>query len=116
MQIILGSLLGDGCIEGPAGTRRMFIAEAAERERYVWWKYERLAALADEPPTRRDGHVSFRTIVHPIFDDVVELPRTRVTKLLTALGRSVWRTDELSHAPMRLSEPHHDDDRALIRE
>ena len=116
VQIILGSLLGDARIEGGAGARRLSISEAAPRERYVWWKYERLAALADEPPMTRDGRVSFRTIAHPLFDEVIALPRRRVAGLLTALGRSVRRTDELSHGPVRISDLRQDEQCDLIRE
>jgi len=116
VQIILGSLLGDARIEGGAGARRLSISEAAPRERYVWWKYERLAALADEPPMTRDGRVSFSTIAHPLFDEVIALPRTRLAGLLTALGRSVRRTDELSHGPVRISDLRQDEQCDLIRE
>jgi hypothetical protein len=116
MQLILGSLLGDARIEGEVGDRRLWISEATDRAGYVWWKYDRLAQLADEPPTSRDGVVSFSTIAHPIFDDVSGLPRERLAKLLTALGRSVRRTDELSNDALRLSEPGSPEPSDLIRE
>ena len=116
MQLILGSLLGGARIEGEVGDRRLCIAEATHRAGYVWWKYERLAQFADEPPISLDGHVSFSTIAHPIFDDVIGLPRERLAALLTPLGRSVRRTDELSDDALRLGEPADEEPSDLIRE
>ena len=96
MQIILGSLLGDACLQGDRGARRMQISEVVERADYVWWKYEHLAALADEAPTVAGARIGFRTISHPIFDDLTPLlahRRARITRLLSPLGIAVWMTD-----------------------
>jgi hypothetical protein len=101
VQIILGSLLGGARIEGDVGLRRLTVAHRPERERYVWWKYERLVSLAEDPPRSLDGSIGFRTIAHPIFDDlapffVVEGRRQRarvVRELLAPLGLAVWMTD-----------------------
>jgi len=106
-QIILGSLLGDGRIEGEPGARWMSFTERADRAGYVRWKYEHLAQLAAEPPRARDGHVSFSTIAHPLFDDLVALfagQHLRVEALLTSLGRAVWRTDLCRMTDGRVSE------------
>jgi len=96
MQIILGSLLGDACLEGERGARRMQISEVAERADYVWWKYEHLATFADQAPVVAGTRIGFRTIAHPIFDDLVPLlarRRGRLTRLLSPLGIAVWMTD-----------------------
>jgi hypothetical protein len=96
MQIILGSLLGDACLEGKRGARRMHINEVAERADYVWWKYERLATFADEAPAIVGARIGFRTIAHPIFDDLEPLlarRRIRLRRLLSPLGIAVWMTD-----------------------
>ncbi|MDQ6873187.1 MAG: hypothetical protein M3037_14480, partial [Gemmatimonadota bacterium] len=47
-QVILGSLLGDARIIGGPFERRLHIAHARTRASYVWWKYDRLGALAGE--------------------------------------------------------------------
>jgi hypothetical protein len=100
MQIILGSLLGDARIQGTPGERRMRVAHRADRAAYVWWKYERLMAVAERPPERNGGLVGFRTIAHPLFDDLAPLfaghgrRRSRVVReLLAPLGLAVWMTD-----------------------
>ena len=96
MQIILGSLLGDGGLEGRRGERRMRVSERVARADYVWWKYERLAALADEAPAIDGARIGFRTIPHPIFDDLAPLlayRRARIARLLSPLGIAVWMTD-----------------------
>ena len=96
MQIILGSLLGDARLEGDRGARRMQITEVLERADYVWWKYEHLATFADEAPAVAGTHIGFRTIAHPIFDDLEPLlarRRIRLTRLLSPLGIAVWMAD-----------------------
>jgi len=98
VQVILGSLLGDARLEGPAGERRVRIAHRAERAEYVWWKYDRLGALAAHPPEQTADRLEFRTIVHPIFDDIAPYfvgpdPRCQVRELLAPLGLAVWMTD-----------------------
>lgn len=96
MQIILGSLLGDASLEGARGVRRMHLSEVAERADYVWWKYEHLATFADEAPAVVGTRIGFRTISHPIFDDLMPLlahRRARITRLLSPLGIAVWMAD-----------------------
>lgn len=92
LQIILGSLLGEARIEGAAGDRRLHIAHSFERVDYVRWKYERLMQLADTSPSRVGDRLAFRTIAHPIFDDLT-MPRSRIRDLLRPLGLAVWMAD-----------------------
>lgn len=100
VQIILGSLLGDARLEGPAGDRRMRVAHRVDRAAYVWWKYERLVTLAEIAPERSGGLIGFHTIAHPLFDDLAPLfasrraRRSRIVRdLLAPLGLAVWMTD-----------------------
>jgi hypothetical protein len=97
VQVILGSLLGDGRLEGRAGERRLRIAHHADRAEYVWWKYERLGVFAAHAPLLRGERLEFRTIAHPVFDDLAPLfagpDRKRVRELLAPLGLAVWMTD-----------------------
>ena len=96
MQIILGSLLGHGCLEGERGERRLHLSEGEERSDYVWWKYERLTPFADEAPAITGARIGFRTIPHPIFDDLAPLlayRRARIARLLSPLGIAGWMTD-----------------------
>ena len=92
-QVILGSLLGDGRIIGGPFERRLAIAHQLSRASYVRWKYERLGALAAEPPAERDGRLSFTSIAHPLFDDLSTLSRKRLVELIAPLGLAVWMTD-----------------------
>ncbi len=96
VQIILGSLLGGARIEGRRGERRLRVDAAVERAGYVLWKYERLGPLSDRAPIAHGERIGFRTIAHPLFDDLVPLlpARRRVlVRLLTPLGLAVWLTD-----------------------
>jgi hypothetical protein len=97
VQVILGSLLGDGRLEGSDGERRLRITHHSDRAEYVWWKYERLGIFAAHPPVRRGELLEFHTIAHPVFDDLAPLfigdDRRRVRELLAPLGLAVWMTD-----------------------
>jgi len=97
VQVILGSLLGDGRLEGSEGERRLRITHHCDRAEYVWWKYERLAAFAAHAPLLRGDRLEFHTIAHPVFDDLAPLfagsDRRRVRELLAPLGLAVWMTD-----------------------
>jgi hypothetical protein len=92
-QVIIGSLLGDARIVGGPFERRLSIAHHSARAAYVWWKYDRLGALAAEAPVARDGRLGFTTIAHPFFDDLATLPRRRLVELIAPLGLAVWMTD-----------------------
>lgn len=92
-QVILGSILGDGRIVGGPFERRLAIAHHRTRASYVWWKYDRLAALAGDAPAERDDRLSFTTIAHPLFDDLATLSRKRLLELIAPLGLAVWMTD-----------------------
>ena len=106
LQVILGSLLGDASLEGIPGTRRMRVTHGIDRFAYARWKYDRLGAFADEPVWHGEAAVGFRTIAHPLFDDLAPLfyrgARCRGTKRvrrqivlqhLTPLGLAVWMAD-----------------------
>ena len=100
VQLILGSLRGDARSEGPDGGRYMTVSHRRERADYVRWKYERLGALAAHAPIEYGERVGFRTIAHPLFDDLAPLFRMRragrgrvVKDLLTPLGLAVWMSD-----------------------
>jgi LAGLIDADG DNA endonuclease family protein len=119
IQVILGSLLGSAALEGRPGARRLVIAHDAARADYVWWKYERLALIADAPPSQDGDRIGFRTIAHPIFDELACLLARRdgdlsvrpggtrviaedaareeaaatIRALLRPLGLAVWMAD-----------------------
>jgi hypothetical protein len=95
LQIILGSLMADSRLMGAPRERYVTFAQPIERAAYLWWKYDRLAVFAESPPITRGRRIGFRTIVHPLFDDLVpHLARPRATgHLLTHLGLAIWMTD-----------------------
>jgi hypothetical protein len=91
VQVILGSLLGDGRLEGASGERRLYITHHEDRAEYVWWKYERLGVFAAHTPLARADRLEFRTIAHPVFDDLRAAVREARTvgvrrELLAPLG------------------------------
>jgi hypothetical protein len=96
LQIILGSLMGEARVLGPRRERYMTFEQPLERAEYLWWKYEHLAVFAGSPPITRGRRIGFRTIVHPLFDDLVPLlarPRGIGSHHLTHLGLAIWMTD-----------------------
>jgi len=93
VQIILGSLLGGAHIEGAPGERCLRVAHEIGRASYVWWKYERLGALAADAPCIAEDGLSFMTIAHPVFDDLAPLSHKRIRQLLAPLGLAVWMSD-----------------------
>jgi hypothetical protein len=97
VQVILGSLLGDGRLDGAPGERLLRIVHHQKRAEYVWWKYERLGVFAAHAPVLRGDVLEFHTIAHPVFDDLAPLfeatDRRRVRELLAPLGLAVWMTD-----------------------
>ena len=107
LQVIVGSLLGDGRLTGPAGARRLTIAH--RRDAYARWKHDRLGAFAAASPVNSDGLTSFTTITHPLFDDLKELDQAGLLGLAGPLGIAVWLSDlgrlELRADPPRATPP-----------
>ena len=100
VQVLLGSLLGDGRLLGLPRERRMRVAHRAARQDYVMWKYERLGPFAAAAPTEYEGDlVGFETVSHPLFDDLARLFANRfarhdvIERLLRPLGLAVWLSD-----------------------
>lgn len=92
LQIIVGSLLGDGRLTGRVGHRQLAIAH--ERHGYARWKYDHLGPLAASWPVRLNGLTQFTTIAHPLFDELAEFDRARLLGLTGPLGLAVWLTDK----------------------
>lgn len=99
LQVILGSLLGDGRIVGAPGQRRLRLAHS--RAAYARWKYDRLGPLAAAAPIERDGLTRFETIAHPLFDDLAWRGRAELLALTGPLGLAVWLSD-LGRIELRL--------------
>lgn len=99
LQVIVGSLLGDGHLVGRAGRRQLYVAH--QRHGYARWKYERLGPLAAGWPLRVAELTQFTTIPHPVFDDLACLDRTGLLGLTGPLGLAVWLTD-LGRIELRL--------------
>jgi hypothetical protein len=49
-SLILGTLLGDGCLEKRYANTRLRIDHAVAQKDYVFWKYSILGAFATQPP------------------------------------------------------------------
>lgn len=93
LQVIIGSLLGDGQVEGRAGLRHLRVNHSRERESYVRWKYERLGAFASSPPRAVETRLELISVPHPVFDDLARLDRAALIELLGPLGLAVWLAD-----------------------
>ena len=104
VQVILGSLLGDGTLYGQPGERRLSIIHSTGRLAYASWKRDRLGSLASSPLQTDGDLVWFETIAHPLLDDLARLcergadgvdriSRERVVPWLAPLGLAVWMSD-----------------------
>jgi hypothetical protein len=102
LQVILGCLLGDATLVGPAGSRRMRVVHAGERAPYAAWKLARLGPLVADPLAAEGDRVWFETVAHPLFDDlapffyvgaVKRVRREAVLERLAPLGLAVWMSD-----------------------
>ena len=99
LQVIVGSLLGDGRLTGPSGARHLSVAHRLDG--YARWKHDRLGAFAAASPVRTEGLTSFATIAHPLFDDLAHLDRAALLGLAGPLGIAVWLAD-LGRLELRL--------------
>jgi hypothetical protein len=81
-HLLIGSLLGDGCLRFPGRSHHanLTVEHGEEQKEYVWYKYERLREWVLTPPrnvvrtyhkdrTRSLGSWRFSTITHPVFTD-----------------------------------------------
>lgn len=68
-QLLLGSLLGDGCVKARAGNRNFIFVEqhSAAQADYVRWKASRLNVFHPVLRTDSRGGVEFATPSHPMF-------------------------------------------------
>lgn len=99
LQVIVGSLLGDGRLTGRPGARQLSVAH--RRDAYARWKHDRLGAFAAAAPARADGVTGFATIAHPLFDDLEKLDQAGLLHLAGPLGIAIWLAD-LGRLELRL--------------
>ena len=99
LQVIVGSLLGDGRLTGPSRRRQLTVVH--RRDAYARWKHDRLGAFAAAAPVRAAGLTSFATVAHPLFDDLGELDQAGLLDLAGPLGIAVWLAD-LGRLELRL--------------
>ena len=99
LQVIVGSLLGDGRLSGPRRARQLSVAH--RRDAYARWKHDLLGSFVAAAPVRAAGITSFATIAHPLFDDLAELDQAGLLELAGPLGIAVWLAD-LGRLELRL--------------
>lgn len=74
--IIIGKVLGDGCLEKNGNYTRLKIDQGKKQKDYVFWLYRELSSLAPSKPytievrskERKDIHWRFATYSNPAFD------------------------------------------------
>jgi hypothetical protein len=111
-QVILGSILGDGCLElAPGGSNYgLSIKHGLKQEKYLLWKaslLENLVSKIDHPQER----VRVRTIRHPLIttmakDFIVDGRKTVSGKWVSEMGPlafAVWYLDDGNLLPNRIS-------------
>jgi recombination protein RecA len=108
LQIILGSLLGDGSVSnGKKGDyicqSQFAVSHGPKQKPYLFWKYKKLSDLcSSEPKELADGKWRFRSFHHPFFSELRKKWYPRGKKILnisllesiTPLGLAVWYMDD----------------------
>lgn len=105
-QIIVGTILGDGCLEfdGFHGTR-LQIKQAERYKEYVFWLYGKLKNLCNSEPKQRNDtkqwyfstkHLTELTILHRCFypNGKKLVPKDISDILVSPLSLSVWYMDD----------------------
>lgn len=111
-EIIVGLLLGDGCLEtqNSGRTYRLKIEHAVRQKTYVDWLYQQFSNWVLTPPQRkikdnRSYNVWFQTLSHPALRFYAQqfyssgrkrVPKT-LKKLITPRGLAVWFMDDGSY-------------------
>lgn len=110
-DILVGKLLGDGCLEQNGRFVRLRIDHGAIQEKYVLWLYEEFQSMANKPykisvVDKRNSHVydhwRFTTNSLPVLDKWRKLfylggkkivPKN-IHTLLTPLSLAIWYMDD----------------------
>lgn len=114
-QVVLGSILGDGCIEvnnRERGYYRLSIKHGEAQREYVWYKYHLLKRISKEPiekfkPDKREkfkggNSVNLRTTTNEVFkeyrerwypNEKKEVNQEDLLKL-SNLGLAIWIMDD----------------------
>ena len=112
-DILVGTILGDACIESCKKESRVQIAHSERQKEYVMWKYNHLKRWTLSPPKRmvvkdsRNQKVyyrwRFRTFSHPEF--------TYYRKIFYRNGRKIipWNIEEILRSPLSLAVWYMDD-------
>lgn len=117
-DILIGTILGDACIESCKREDRIQIAHSGKQKDYVIWKYGHLKKWTLSPPKRMTVKDSrndkiyyrwrFRTFSHPEFTYYKNIfyhgrqkiiPRNIVDILKSPLSLAVWYMDDGKRRP-----------------
>jgi recombination protein RecA len=101
-EIIVGSLLGDGCLTPTTRGFAFRVNHGMNQAAYVDWKYRELENLTNSPPQYCGRSYYFRTVSHPYFDRLrqhfyVEKRKVipaQLTGWMSPLVLSVWVMDD----------------------
>lgn len=106
LDIIYGTLMGDGCIENRNVQRNseccLGIKHALSQTDYVDWKFEELNNLCLSPPKEVSERYRFRTFAHPFFSKLrsefyprgIKRVSHKVLEKLSGLSIAVWFMDD----------------------
>lgn len=117
-DILIGTILGDACIESCKRESRIQIAHSEKQKDYLIWKYSHLKRWTLSPPKhmsikdKRNNKIyhrwRFRTFSHPEFSNYKELfyenerkiiPRNIKDILRSPLSLAVWYMDDGKRRP-----------------
>jgi hypothetical protein len=111
-EIIIGSILGDGCLEKNGNHTRLRIEHSDNQKKYLDWKCQRLGNFATKPRKAKSYHYSaekyyerwhFSTLSKPVFDIYWQvfyqqgkkiIPKTINNLLTSPLSLAVWFMDD----------------------
>jgi hypothetical protein len=111
-SVIIGNLLGDGCLSANGRHWRLRLDHSAKASEYIWWKYEMLKPIAAATPRlitvfdRRTQkvyeHLRFDTLslpeldwyTHQFLDKGRRCVPSNIQHLLSELALAVWYMDD----------------------
>jgi hypothetical protein len=104
-QILIGLLLGDGCLERKSKNSRLQVKQSVNKKEYVFWLYDQFSELVKTPPQQRKDtdqwYFATRSLPQlEVWKEVFYKNRTKIVpkniiQLLTSpLTLAVWFMDD----------------------
>ena len=99
-EILIGLLLGDGCLERTKNSTgaRLKVSQCLEQKELVWWLYQNFSFLIGTPPKQYRNELRFNTLTHGCFKYFFDMfypsgkkiVPDKIKNMLTPTAFAVW--------------------------